>query len=143
MAVRVYNAVSEASCDAIVDLVDGGASNGVVRIFTGAQPAINGALTGTVLVEFALQDPAFGAAAASGSGAVATLAGTPISEDAALATGTAGYGAILDSDDNVLWTGTVTASGGGGDFEIDNTSITIGQEVQLTAFTFTVPQTAA
>lgn len=140
MALRIYNAVSEAQGNALVDTPDDGAGAGKVEIRSGAQPALNGALSGTLLAEFTLSDPAFGAAAAAGSGAVATAAGLPITDAAAAATGTAGYGAVLDSDDNVKWTGTVTATSGGGDFEIDNTSITSGQEVQLTAFTVTQPQ---
>ena len=143
MAIRVYNAIAEAAGDAIVDTVDDGAGAGRVEIRTGAQPAINGALTGTLLATFTMSDPAFGAAAAAGSGAVATAATLPKTDASADATGTAGYGAVLDSDGNVKWTGTVTATAGGGDFEIDNTSITAGQEVQLTAFTFTQAQVGA
>lgn len=98
---------------------------------------MNVALTGTLLTTFTMSDPAFGTAAA---GAVATALSMPKTDASADATGTAGYGAVLDSDGNVLWTGTVTISAGGGDFEIDNLSITAGQEVQLTSFTFTQAQ---
>jgi len=140
MSLRIYDATVEAGANAMWDKADDGASFGKIVIHTGGQPALNGALTGTLLAEFTLSDPAFGAAAASGSGAVKTLAGLPKTDASAAATGTAGYGALLDSDDNVKLTGTVTASGGGGDFEIDNVSITITQEVQLTAYTGTLPQ---
>lgn len=140
MALRIYNSSAEAATDAVVDKFDDGAAAGTVEIRSGAQPAVNVALTGTVLADFTMSDPAFGAAAASGSGGVATAAGLPKTDASAAATGTAGYFAALDSDSNVLFTGTVTATGGGGDAEIDNTSITAGQEVQLTAFTYTQPQ---
>lgn len=35
--------------------------------------------------------------------------------------------------------GTVTATGGGGDATIDNTSITSGQTVKITSWSFTEP----
>lgn len=125
----------------MVDLVDAGSGVGKVEIYSGTQPAVNGSLTGTLLASFDLDDPAFGNAAASGSGAVATAASLPIAS-VGLAAGAAGYGAVVDSDDTVRWTGTVTVTGGGGDFTIDNTSIAVDQVVNLTAFTFTLPQTA-
>lgn len=143
MALRVYNGPIEAGANAIVDSVDDGAGAGRVEIRSGAQPAVNGALTGTLLSDFTLGDPAYGNAAASGSGGVATAAGLPITDAAAVAAGTAGYGALLDSDSNVKWTGTVTATGGGGDFEIDNVVIALNQEVQLTALNFTLAQIGA
>lgn len=143
MALRVYNGPAEAGANAIVDTVDDGPAAGRVEIRTGAQPAVNGALTGTVLTDFTLGDPAYGNAAASGSGAVATAAGLPITDAAAAAAGTAGYGALLDSTGAVKWTGTVSASGGGGDFEIDNLVIALNQEVQLTALSFTQAQIGA
>lgn len=140
MALRVYNATAEAGADAMVDKLEDGAAAGRVEIRTGAQPALNAVLSGVLLATFTMSDPAFGAAAAAGSGAVATALSMPKTDASADATGTAGYGAVLDSDGNVLWTGTVGATGSGEDFEIDNTSITIGQEVQLTSFTFTQSQ---
>jgi len=140
MTLRIYDATVEAGANAMVDKLEDGAGAGLVRIYTGAQPALNAAVSGTLLAEFTMSDPAFGAAAAAGSGAVATALSMPKTDAAAAATGTAGYGAVVDSNSVVLWTGTVTATGGGGDFEIDNTSITSGQEVQLTSWTFTLPQ---
>ena len=35
--------------------------------------------------------------------------------------------------------GTITATGGGGDMTVDNTSVTAGQTVNITAFTITAP----
>ena len=139
MAIRLYNASAEAGCNGVVDDVDIGAA-ATIEIRTGTQPAVNGALTGTILATFTLQDPAFGAATANGTNATATLAGTPLTDASADNTGTAGYGAVL-GDAVVKWTGTVTITSGGGDFEIDNTSITAGQQVQLTSLTVNLPQT--
>lgn len=87
-----------------------------------------------VLVEFTLQNPAFGAAASG----VLTAAGTPIAATAG-ATGTASKGRIRDraNADAILFS--VTATGGGGDVEVSNTSITSGQDCSLTALTYTAP----
>lgn len=55
-----------------------------------------------------------------------------------LAGGTAGYFRIVDSAGTTCHLqGTVTATGGGGDMTIDNTSIASGQTVNVTSFTLT------
>jgi hypothetical protein len=54
------------------------------------------------------------------------------------ATGTAGYFRILDSTGTTCHAqGTITATGGGGDLTLDNTSIASGQTVTVTSFTLT------
>lgn len=140
MTLRIYDDTIEAGANAIWNKADDAASAGKVRIYSGSQPALNGVVTGTLLAEFTLSDPAFGVAAASGSGGVKTLNGLPKTEASAPAAGTAGYGVLMDGDDNIILTGTVTATGGGGDFTIDNVSIALTQEVQLTGYTGTLPQ---
>ena len=72
------------------------------------------------------------AAASNGS---KTLAGTwqDLSADA---TGTAAHFSI-DQGATCHIQGTVTATGGGGDMTLDNTSIATGQQVNITAFTLT------
>ena len=140
MATRVPDATRNAIADAVVDRLDGGAAAGIVRIYTGSQPAdADSAATGTLLVEIDLNDPAFGAAAAG----VATADVSPQPTGVAGAAGTAGWFRALDSDgvditDNVI-DGSVTATGGGGDMEINNTSIAVGQDVNITAWTVTAP----
>jgi hypothetical protein len=52
------------------------------------------------------------------------------------ATGTAAHFSI-DQGATCHIQGTVTATGGGGDMTIDNTSIAVNQQVTITAFTFT------
>lgn len=86
------------------------------------------------LVRFNLQDPAFGAAS---SGQI-TLQGTTLSATAG-ATGTADYFEVQDKDNSMVFTGSVTATGGGGDAEIDNTSISSGQTVNLTSGSYSAP----
>jgi hypothetical protein len=124
MAVTLSTAARNAACDAVVDLVDQGSGAGKVRIRAGS----------TTLVDITLADPAFGSASAG----VATAASLPKS-GTAVASGTADGFQVLDSDNNVLWSGTAGTSGT--DMILDNTSIASGQTVNLTAFTHTQPAT--
>ncbi len=84
-----------------------------------------------MLATFALPNPAFGAAAAG------TATANAISDVSASATGTADQYIVKDADGNEVWRGSVTASGGGGDCELDNTSIASGQNVSITSWTHT------
>ncbi|MGI9451947.1 MAG: hypothetical protein ACR2QH_15095 [Geminicoccaceae bacterium] len=138
MTVLVYNASAEAGANAIANKADDGAGAGSIEIRSGTRPAVNGALTGTLLVDIVLGDPAFGVAAGNGVRALKTANGLPIVIANAAATGTAGYGALVDSNGVVILTGTVGV--GTGDFQLQSLSITINQEVTLTAFTFELPQ---
>lgn len=136
MATRLPTSARNAAANAITALVDAGTGAGTVQLRTGSQPATaNDAASGTLLATFVLSDPAFGAASAG----VSTLDVTPLPSDAADATGTAGWARALDSAGATVIDGSVTASGGGGDFIIDNTSIVAAQTVNLTAWTITVP----
>lgn len=134
MAIHLPDASRNAMVNAIVDLTDAGTPPGQLRIYTGSQHATAGAEpSGTQLADFALANPAFGAAA-TGSAALtapATVQG--------LATGTAGCFAVLNAAGGVIFTGTVTATGGGGDLELNTTSITLGVDVDITSGTFTMP----
>lgn len=135
MATRIPTGVRNACCDAAVDALDAGAAAATFEVRTGAQPAsADDAATGTLLLTFTLADPAFGAAAAG----VATLQGTPIS-----ATGvgddTAGWFRAKDSDGNTVLDGAVTATGGGGELELNTTAISTGLDVDITSGTVTMP----
>ena len=101
----------------------------VIKIWTGSAPANCAAGdTGTKLAEFDLGASGDWNAASGGS---KTLAGLTLSATAA-ATGTAGYFRMYDSGAACHVQGTVTATGGGGDMTMDNTSIASGQTVQIT-----------
>lgn len=104
-----------------------------VQIRTGAQPAnCAAAASGTLLAEFTLASD--WATQASG---VLTFSGVPLSATA-VGTGTAGHYRINDSAGTTCHEqGTITATGGGGDMTIDNTSIATGQTVQITGWTQT------
>jgi hypothetical protein len=70
----------------------------------------------------------------SGTGAV-TLNGTW--SVAASDTGTAAHYRLTNGSD--IEEGTITATGGGGDLTLDNTSIATGQTVSITSWTRTMP----
>lgn len=138
MTTRISTAAAAAACDALVDLLDGGAAAGYIEIRTGAQPATVGtAATGTLLGTLTLSDPAFGAATVA-SPSVATAA--PISDDtSADASGTAGWFRAYDSNAAAIIDGSITGTGGGGDMELDDTSIVAGGTIALTSWTVSHP----
>lgn len=105
----------------------------VLKIFTGSPPANCGAAnSGTELVSMDLPSD-WAAAASSGSKA---KSGTW--SDTAIADGTAGHWRLYASDGTTChMQGTCSASGGGGDMILDNTSIATGQTVTVSTFTRT------
>ena len=111
-------------------------TSAVCKIRSGSTPADEAASdVGTALATFTRASD-WASAAASGAKALASL---PLSVTAGQ-TGTASHYRIYASNGTTCHEqGTVTASGGGGDMEIDNTSITSGQTVRITAFTKTAP----
>lgn len=131
MAVQLSVAVRNARLDAIETTIG---TSAVLRIRSGAQPATCAtADSGTVLATLNLPTD-WMAAASSGSKAIS---GTwqDLSADA---TGTAGHFRIYDSGGTVCGIqGSITATGGGGDMTLDNTSIASGQQVTITSFTLT------
>ena len=131
MALQYSVAVRNAQLDA-VESTTGTAA--ILRIYSGAVPAnCAAAASGTLLAEMTLPSD-WMAAASSGSKA---LSGT-WQDASANATGTAGHFRLLDSGGTTCHAqGTVTATGGGGDLTLDNTSIASGQSVTITSFTIT------
>jgi hypothetical protein len=111
-----------------------GGTTPVLKIRTGSPPAdCATADSGTVLATMTLPSDWMQAASAGSK----TLSGT-WQDSAADATGTAGHFRLYLSDGTTcILQGTVTASGGGGDMIIDNTSIATGQQVSVTSFTLT------
>lgn len=135
MTIRVADAARDAAVDAVTGRVDLGSGPGVLRIYTGSQPAdADDAATGTLLAEVTLVDPAF----TSGGTGINTLSNPgPVTGSN---TGTAGWFRVLDSDLNKVFDGSVSGSGGGGDLILSNTSIAVGQTVDILAGgTLTMP----
>jgi hypothetical protein len=131
MAVQLSVAVRNARLDAIETTIG---TSAVLRIRSGAPPATCAtADSGTLLAEMSLPS-SWMADAASGSKAIS---GT-WQDLSANAAGTAGHFRIYDSGGTVCGIqGTITATGGGGDMTLDNTSIASGQQVTITSFTLT------
>lgn len=86
----------------------------------------------TVIVEFELDNPAFGAAAAG----VISGAGLPITAQAEAA-GEVDNFVITDRDEATVLSGSVTGVGGGGDIEVTNINIALNQDCSLDALTYT------
>ena len=131
MAIKMSASVRNAMLDAIETAIG---TSAVVKIRTGSPPTnIADADSGTVLATLTL-DSDWMAAASSGSKA---KAGT-WSDTSADNTGTAGHFRLYASDGTTQHIqGTITATSGGGDMELDNTSINSGQAVTITTFTLT------
>jgi hypothetical protein len=72
---------------------------------------------------------------------VSTFDTTPVLTTTGVATGTAGWFRITDNSGDTVMDGSVTATGGGGELELNTTSITTGVTVEITAGTLTTPAT--
>lgn len=84
-----YDATLEAELNAGLALANGG----FLDIYSGAQPALDGSITGTKLAHLPLSATAF--ANASAAAGTVSAAANAITTENALATGTAGYAAIM------------------------------------------------
>jgi hypothetical protein len=106
----------------------------ILRIRTGAQPAnCAAARTGTILASITLPSDWMAAA----SGGVKAKSGT-WSDSSADAPGTAGHYEIMDSTGTTCHEqGSVSATGAGGDMEVNNTSFAAGQPFEVTQFSKT------
>jgi hypothetical protein len=131
MAIQFSVAVRNARLDAIETAIGASA---ILKIRTGAAPASCAtADSGTVLATINLPSD-WMAAAASGS---KSMSGT-WQDTSADASGTAGHFRIYDSAGTTCHLqGTVTASGGGGDLQVDNVNFAVGQSFTVTSFTLT------
>jgi hypothetical protein len=125
-----YDATVIAAVNAAAALLN----SGFIEIYSGSQPANDASLTGTKLAKLAFSATAFPAATAA-SGTV-TATANAITAAAALATGTAGYFALMKSDDaTVVMTGSVGTSGA--DLNLSSLSITSGVNVSCSSFAIT------
>lgn len=112
-------------------------NNGFIKIYTGAQPSLNGAVTGTLLVSMTFGSTAF--ANASSSLGITSAPANAITYGVAVSGGTAGYFALVKSDNStVVGTGSVGLSGA--DLNMSNLSVTANGTVSCSSFTVTWPQ---
>jgi hypothetical protein len=131
MAIQFSVAVRNARLDAIETAIGASA---ILKIRTGAPPAScatpdSGTVLATINLPADWMDDA-----ASGS---KSMAGTwqDVSADAS---GIAGHFRIYASDGTTChMQGTVTATGGGGDLQVDNVNFAVGQSFTVTSFTLT------
>jgi len=131
MAVQFSTAVRNAALDAYETAIGASA---ILEIRSGAAPANCGAAdSGTVLATLNL--PSDWMAAASGGSKAKSGTWQDLSADAS---GTAGHYRIKDSGGSTCHEqGTITATGGGGDMEVDNTVLAAGQQFTVTSKTLT------
>src|SRR5215469_5643831 len=129
-----YDATVIASVNAVTALNN----SGFIKVYTGAQPALNGATTGTLLATMTFSATAFPAATASAGTVTATA--NAITSGTAGNTGTAGYFALVKSDNTtVVATGSVGTSGA--DLNLNTLSITSGNTVSCGSFLITEAET--
>jgi hypothetical protein len=115
---------------ALTDLLN----TGSVEIRTGTSPGVDSAATGTLLATLPLSASAFGTWAAGSATANA------ITQDASAdATGTAGYFRGLSSGSAAVVDGTVSATGGGGELELNTVSIEAAATVDITSWVINHP----
>lgn len=131
MAIQLSVAVRNARLDAIETTVG---ATALLRIRTGAQPAnCATADSGTVLATLTLPSDWMAAASAGSKAKSGTWQDT-----SADASGTAAHWRLYDNAGTTCHAqGSITATSGGGDMEVDNTSFASGQSFTVTAFTLT------
>lgn len=113
----------------VAQKIDGGASGGRIRIYSGIRPSTGGTPT-TLLAELTFSDPSF----PSASGA--TMTANSIAEDSsANATGVATWFRAVDSNALFVFDGNVGVSGS--DLNLNSTSISLGIIVQINSFILT------
>lgn len=131
MAVQLSVAVRNARLDAIETTIG---TSAVLKIRTGAQPA-NCATADSGSVLATLNLPSDWMAAASSGTKAKSGTWEDTSADGA---GTAAHWRLYASDGVTCHAqGTVTATAGGGDLTVDNTSFAAGQAFTITSWTFT------
>lgn len=139
MTLSVTNVAVIAACNAIVDLVDADAADGLVKIYDGSVPTdADTALSGnTLLVTIPFAVTAFGNATDNTAKATAT-ANALDTGVTAVATGTASFFRVTDGADVVIWQGAVGTSGA--EINLNTVSIVTSGVVEITAMTFNVPE---
>lgn len=130
MAIQLSVAVRNARLDAVETTAGATAK---LQIRSGAQPATCAtAASGTLLCELTLPADYMAAASAGSKAKSGTWTGTGV------AAGTAGHFRIVDNAGTTCHVqGSVTATSGGGDMELDNVSIAISQTVTINTYTLT------
>lgn len=129
MAISLIATLRSAILTPLGTFIDGGDAAGKLLIYAGSPPANAGAGLGgaTLLATLTLSDPAF----ASNTAGTATF--DEIESATAVATGTASFFRLADSEDNVGIQGTVGTSGA--DLNFNTVSFVLGGTVAVTSLT--------
>jgi hypothetical protein len=127
MTTGYVTTLRNAQLDAITTAVGGG---GKLQIYDGTRPATGGAATNK-LAEFTLGTP-FAPGAAAG-----VLSPTLPGNVSGLLAGTATWFRITQSGGSQVIDGSVSATGGGGDLQLNTTTISVGLTCSVTSFTIT------
>lgn len=130
MAERISTTARNRQADSVGDDFN----SGTLKIRTGSQPgSADDAPAGTLIVTINLPADAVAAAASGTAAKSGTWSGV------AVADGDAGWFRIENSGATRNYDGSVTATGGGGEIELDDISIVTGQTVLINTFTVTQP----
>lgn len=112
-------------------------NSGTMKIYSGSQPAVDGAVTGTLLATLTFGATAFATATASGSGG--TMSANAITSGVASNTGTAGYFALVESG-GVTIVATGACGTTGAELNLNTTAISSGDTVSCSSFSVTMAQ---
>lgn len=121
MAVITSAVAKQASTDAVTDLLDAETPFGKLVLKAGS----------TTLVTLELSKPSFTLAVPSGEATA-----NPITAANAVADGSADGFELQDGAGLIILSGTVTITGGGGDIELTNVDILIGQLISINTLTY-------
>jgi len=126
MALTHVTAIRNSLADLVVDAIDAGTGD------TQGDLIVQTAADATLCTINLNAPPAFGAA----TGGTATANGLP-KEGTCTGTGTAAKFRVRNRDNNEVFQGTVTATGGGGDMELSSTALVTNDVVRINTFTYT------
>lgn len=131
MTLQYSTALRNAQLDAIETLIG---TSPRLKIRSGAVPAnVAAADSGDVLADLTLPSDWLAAASSGSKAKAGTWEDSSADDD-----GTAAHWRLYASDGTTCHAqGTVTATGGGGDLEVNNTSFATGQAFTITSWTFT------
>lgn len=124
MAVTHPTAVRNAIADLVVDRIDAGAGAGTLEFQTSGDVEV---------ATLTFSDPAFGAASS------ATATASAITADSSATGGTIAKARAKDSTGTEVFACSVTATGGGGDIELNSVVVSAGQQVSVSSLTYTAP----
>ena len=140
---KVSEAARNAMCNALVDLVDGGAAAGYIQVRSGAAPANPAAAnSGSLLGTLAMSDPAFGNSGAVNPGEAVAAAITP--DSSADTSADAGHFRVFDSNNVCIFQGNAgEAADAPVNMLFNEKTIVAGGTISISAFTVTVPESGA